>query len=439
MSRIIQRNGRKGYYLQVVVPRELREIIRTSAIVRKLSDDKDESLKIKKQVEEQIINKFDEIKFKHKFKKNASNNFIDESLKRKLYEKIGHHFFEPSNELNEKGIVLSYWHCIGHEVDFKEINSYQIIKFFNAEVIVHNYRGKLWAFENCCPHRGAKFLKKNLSTAQITCPYHGWTFTPYSSYIPRKDTFPEINSISEVRPKVWKIENINGFIFISYKPLFTLHDQLGKEVVNIISEIGQSINKNYSSQEIIFNCDWKIAIENALEPYHVSFVHKDTLAPLGISDGKNIFYDWASIFKDKIKSKKVKNSKKIFEKMLNIKYNFDGYWSLYLYPFSMISSTEATTFAHQFYQPYENGNKTSCLTKLWCLETAKDQYEETLNNFYKSVSETNLKIFQEDAEICSYVNEGMWNKKPLFFKSTLEAKVDHFRNCIRKFENLLKK
>ena len=120
---------------------------------------------------------------------------------------------------------------------------------------------------------------------------------------------------------------------------------MGKEVVDIISEIGQSINKNYSSQEIIFNCDWKIAIENALEPYHVSFVHKDTLAPLGISDGENIFYDWASIFKDKIKSKKVKNSKRIFEKMLNIKYNFDGYWSLYLYPFSMISSTEATPIA----------------------------------------------------------------------------------------------
>ena len=54
-------------------------------------------------------------------------------------------------------------------------------------------------------------------------------------------------------------------------------------------------------------------------------------------------------------------------------------------------------------------------------------------------SETNLQIFQEDAEIYSYVNDGMWNKKPLFFKSNFEAKVDHFRNCIRKFEHLLKK
>ena len=361
----------------------------------------------------------------------------NKDLKEKLYQKINHHFFEPHDELREKAIILSYWHCIGHEVDFKEFNSYEIIKFFNAEVIVHNYKGKLWAFENSCPHRGSKFFKKNKSISQITCPYHGWTFTPCSSFIPRKDTFPEISETSEVRPRTWKIENINGFIFIAYKPIFTLSEQLGKEVIDIISEIGLSINKNYSTQEILFKSNWKIALENALEPYHVSLVHKDTLAPLGISDGENILYEWASIFKNEIKSKKVKNAKKIFEKMLKIKFNFEGYWSLYLFPFGMISSTAATTFAHQFYQPMKEDNKTTCTTKLWSLESTKEQYDETLDNFYKSVSETNLQIFQEDAEICSFVSEETWDKKPLFFKSNLEVKVDHFRNCLRRSEKLI--
>ncbi len=197
-----------------------------------------------------------------------------------------------------------------------------------------------------------------------------------------------------------------------------------------------SISKNYSSQEILFKSNWKIAVENALEPYHVSFVHKDTLAPLGISDGENIFYDWASIFQNNIKSKKVKNSKKIFEKILKINFNFEGYWSLYLYPFGMISSTAATTFAHQFYQPLD-ANKTICNTKLWCLESTKKEYDKSLENFYKSVFATNLKIFQEYAEICSYVINSTWSKKPLFFKSNLEVKVDHFRNCLRRFEKLI--
>ena len=377
------------------------------------------------------------MKVKHNSFKNNSNVMDNKDLKEKLYQKINHHFFKPLDELREKAIILSYWHCIGHAVDFKEFNSYEIIKFFNAEVIVHNYKGKLWAFENCCPHRGSKFFKKNKSISQITCPYHGWTFTPCSSFIPRKDTFPEISETSEVRPRTWKIENINGFIFISYKPIFTLTEQLGKEVIDIISKIGLSINKNYSTQEILFKSNWKIALENALEPYHVSLVHKDTLAPLGISDGENILYEWASIFKNEIKSKKVKNAKKIFEKMLKIKFNFEGYWSLYLFPFGMISSTAATTFAHQFYQPMQEEEKTLCTTKLWSLESTKEQYDESLDNFYKSVSETNLQIFKEDAEICSFVSKETWDKKPLFFKSKLEVKVDHFRNCLRRSEKLI--
>ena len=123
--------------------------------------------------------------------------------------------------------------------------------------------------------------------------------------------------------------------------------------------------------------------------------------------------------------------------MLYLPIEFQGYWSLYLFPFAMISTTGGTTYAHQFYQPLEETEQTECITKLWCLETSKEQYEETLNNFYKSVSETNLQIFQEDAEICSYSNKGIWNEKPLLFKSNLEAKVDHFRKCIRNFESII--
>ena len=120
-------------------------------------------------------------------------------------------------------------------------------------------------------------------------------------------TVPMTTSLNSKSESETELTNIDGFIFISYKPIFTLSEQLGKEVIDIISEIGLSINKNYSTQEILFKSNWKIALENALEPYHVSLVHKDTLAPLGISDGENILYEWASIFKNEIKSKKVKN------------------------------------------------------------------------------------------------------------------------------------
>ena len=436
MSKIIRRPNRKGYYLQVVVPRDLRTLFKTSTIVRKLTDDRKESSKIKNQIELKIVNEFNEIRAKFNlYKVNNLKEF--NTYKEYLLEKFNHQFFEPINELNEKAIVLSFWHCIGHEVDFSEFGSYQILKFFNLEVVVHNYRGQLWAFENSCPHRGSKLLDNSKCKSQVTCPYHGWTFTPNASYIPRKETFKQSNSEINVKPKLWNLKKIGGFIFISFRPLFTIPEQLGEEIIEIMSTIGQSILSNYSSQKILFNSNWKIAIENALEPYHISCVHKDTLAPLGLSGGDNKLYNWASIYRDSINQKKVKKSKKIFEKMLNIKFNFEGYWSLYLYPFCMISSTEATTFAHQFYQPNQNNQYTTCLTKLWCLESKNKEFDEPLNEFYKSVSKTNLKIFEEDAEICANVNFETWNKDPLIIGSNLEEKINHFRKCLRESHKLI--
>lgn len=436
LGKIIQRAGRKGYYLQVAVPRDLRLFYKTSTLVRKLSNQINESILLKDNLEKEIKEDFLKKRKEINKSKNTKNKSSDK-LKSTFNYFFKHDFFKPEQILKEKALVLSFWHCIGHSVDLIKEDQYLIIKFFETEVIIHNYKGRLWAFENCCPHRGTKFFKKNSDKSKISCPYHGWTFTPYSSFIPRKDTFPELNKIEDVRPKIWKLKILSGFIFISYKPFYELEEQLESEVQDVLKKIGNSIFKNHSTQHIRFNSNWKVAIENSLEPYHVSFIHKDSLATLGIDDGDNKLYKWASILKHEISSKRVKSSNKLVKKMIYTDFDFDGYWSLYLFPFAMISSTASVTFAHQFYQPREKSDSTDCITKLWCLKSKNKNFENALNNFYDSVSKTNLIIFKEDAEICSYVPTSSWNKKSLMYKSTLEIKVDHFRKCLENFEFLI--
>ena len=124
--------------------------------------------------------------------------------------------------------------------------------------------------------------------------------------------------------------------------------------------------------------------------------------------------------------------------MLYLPIEFEGYWSLYLFPFAMISTTGGTTYAHQFYQPLEEKEQTECITKLWCLKSKNEKFEEPLRNFYKSVADTNLEIFKEDAEICSFIPKNTWDNQTLIYKSSMESKIDHFRECIRKFEEISK-
>ena len=54
LGKIIQRAGRKGYYLQIAVPRDLRSIFRTATLVRKLSNKKEESLILKDYLENDL-------------------------------------------------------------------------------------------------------------------------------------------------------------------------------------------------------------------------------------------------------------------------------------------------------------------------------------------------------------------------------------------------
>ncbi|MDC3203590.1 Rieske 2Fe-2S domain-containing protein [Prochlorococcus sp. AH-716-B04] len=435
MSRIIKRPGRKGYYLQVPVPRDLRQIFKTSSLVRKLSNSKNESLKIREEVELKIKNKFvqENHKLKSKYPKNKTQ------LKQSLDINFDHIFFKEDEFLNEKALILSFWHCIGHVVDFEKQGSYSLIKFFDIEVIIHNYKGNFWAFENSCPHRGTKFFKKDGEASKISCPYHGWAFDPGSSYIPRKDTFDNLEDLNKIRPKIWQIKVHYGFIFISYKPLFEIKMQLGEKVSKILKLIGKSIFKKHSTQYIKFNSNWKIAIENSLEPYHVSLIHKDSLAKIGIDDGENNLYNWASILNHQISSSRIKKSNKLIRKMLNILYEFEGYWSLYLFPFAMISSTESLTFSHQFYQPTKHLEVTECITKLWCLQSKNNSFDNALNSFYDNASKLNLKIFKEDAEICSQIPSYSWNTEPLKYQSSLEIKINHFRECMRNFNNIATK
>ena len=336
------------------------------------------------------------------------------------------------NKKMEKYLIQNFWHCVGHIKDIPKNNDFFKTKFFNLELITHNSKDIFWTFENKCPHRGSKFFKKCKGNSAIVCPYHAWTFTPNKVFIPRKETFKMIDENENIFPDKWQTINFYGFLFISKFPLFTLEEQLGRNVSQQLENIGNSIEKLHSVQEINFHSNWKISIENALEPYHVDKIHKNTLANLERDDGENKLYEWTSVLTHKISSKRVNKTSKLIKKLLKANANKEGYWSLYIFPFAMVSTTEGLTFAHQFYQPL-NEKETLCITKLWCRESIKKEYNENLNIFYDSVSNMNLKIFKEDAEICSYIPNESWALNSLKYYSDLEKKIIHFRKCLKKF------
>tara|TARA_Y100001968_G_scaffold317147_1_gene345787 strand:+ start:5777 stop:6880 length:1104 start_codon:yes stop_codon:yes gene_type:complete len=327
-----------------------------------------------------------------------------------------------------------FWHLIGHTNEIKKSNSYINVNIGIYDLIIYNYKNVFKAYINSCPHRGCKIKLKKSGNSPLVCPYHGWSFNPSGTVIPRLKSFENLEEAQSARLIEWKLEIVGGFIFIANDPKYNLNLQIGNEVFSLLKKIGENLNNLYSHEIITSKCHWTIAVENALEPYHLSMVHSDSLNKLKLDDGINIINEWTSLWKAEIRSKKIFNSLRIIKSAIKDILNISGYWSLYIFPFSQLSSTGGLSFALQSFNPGKHAHieETKVSTKLFVPKIEKSSLSTPLTEFWDSSSKINRIIFEEDAEICSHIPLDSWDINPLNFSSDLEVKINHFRSCCSK-------
>lgn len=143
-------------------------------------------------------------------------------------------------------------------------------------------------------------------------------------------------------------------------------------------------------------CNWRIAIENALEDVHVAHVHKDSLAKLGLKlremnrCGKN---SWATYtITDERSLKGLRAMARHFEMPFP-----ETYYHLYCFPDLCISSVGGFTFSRQYYIR-SGDDHTTLETELYpglVKASAPD-----LTWFFDRAAAFNKQVFEEDARMC---------------------------------------
>ena len=154
-------------------------------------------------------------------------------------------------------------------------------------LIVRNKKNKIKVFHNVCSHRGVKLVDKpgNIRNV-IRCPYHSWSYTAdgelvatphiggmnkhYSSKFDKSKS-----NLKEIKSYVWLdliIVNIsnNQIPFKEYiKPLDERWSKFwiskDRELINHANDFGYF--------KLKAKCNWKFAIENYCESYHLPWVH----------------------------------------------------------------------------------------------------------------------------------------------------------------------
>ncbi len=346
-------------------------------------------------------------------------------------------FFNNHQNLYSK-CINNFWHLVGHILELPKNNSYKCLTIGVNNLFIYRTKGSLKAYVNSCPHRGSKIFNKSNGNGPLRCPYHGWTFTPDKTYVPRLETFKNGLDPQQSRLTEWNLETIGGFIFISKTPSFSIIEQIDPEVINNLNQIGRSLEEVKSSKELEYKSSWLINIENALEPYHLSTIHPNTLNELNLENGKNNTWQWASLWNSPSKNKKLLSVSKLIKQSLDSQFEIKGYWSLYLFPFVQISSTEGLSYSIQFFDPGKSPliEQTKVKTTLFSPIIKKKSLKDSLTPFYDSVKELNHKVFMEDSNICASVPLSSWSPNEMKYYSELELKVNHFRECCRRVLNI---
>lgn len=330
-------------------------------------------------------------------------------------------------------LFQKYWHMICHRKELPKSGDFLKFKTPIGDVVVFNDDGDYVAFNNRCAHRGTFIYLTDFGNQNNSCKYHGWSFKSGKLIIPNIEHFKGCD-ISKADIKRYSLDWCGDFLFLAVSPLIDLYEQLDG-TAPYLENISFNISERIDLSTYEYECPWPIALENALEPYHIGMVHPTTLAKLELEDGVNTFYGPNSIWKAPIGNNSVKKQLMKFGTYFNIDYAYEGYMSIFMFPFTMISSTFGYSYSLQNFFPHQSRNdRTHFMSRLLTSNVKDTHSKNIIQPFFDSSAKVNRLVFEEDHAICKIIPADAWSTDPLEFISEQEIKISHFRNLCRSFQ-----
>jgi phenylpropionate dioxygenase-like ring-hydroxylating dioxygenase large terminal subunit len=187
-------------------------------------------------------------------------------------------------EAEKRVLFGSTWACLGFTKDIPNTGDANPISFLGQPLLaVRGEDGNIKVFQNVCRHRGMILVEeKTTLRSTIRCSYHSWCYnfdgslrtTPHVGG-PGKNLHDCVNreelGLLEVRSHIFM-----GLIFVNLDgqaPAFEVHaakllDQWKDFVDKPIYHGGED-----SSFTLEVDCNWKLAVENYCESYHLPWIH----------------------------------------------------------------------------------------------------------------------------------------------------------------------
>jgi len=206
---------------------------------------------------------------------------------------------KESFELEGEHLFNKGWFAVGFVKDLPQPGSVKPVNYFKNPLLLikSSQDQKIRVFQNVCRHRGMVLIEEpTLLKGAIRCPYHSWCYkqtgevvaTPhiggpgynYHSGIDKNEL-----SLIEVRSHIWR-----DVIFVNPDGMAPPFEEVHKPLLDRWAVFDQPMYSDMSdsSFHLDVNTNWKLAVENYLESYHLPWIHPGLNSYSKLEDHENI-------------------------------------------------------------------------------------------------------------------------------------------------------
>ncbi|MGF1503239.1 MAG: aromatic ring-hydroxylating dioxygenase subunit alpha [Paracoccaceae bacterium] len=185
-------------------------------------------------------------------------------------------------ETEKTRVFFANWAAIGFASDVPEPGAVKPLRFLGQPLLLaRDHGGQLRVFQNICRHRGMILVEEaGILPRAIRCPYHSWCYelsgelrtTPHvgGPGMNRHDAIDRSTlGLLEVRAHVWM-----NVVFVNIDGRAPAFEDYAADLIARWGEFDRPLSfarDGAFTLEVATN--WKLAVENYCESYHLPWVH----------------------------------------------------------------------------------------------------------------------------------------------------------------------
>ena len=209
------------------------------------------------------------------------------------------HYIDPAVFVEERDALLfGQWAGLAVAADVPEAGDAKPITFMGMPLLLLRDRNdQVRVFQNTCRHRGMILVEEPRKIeGAIRCPYHSWCYSTEGKLVstphvggPGQNTHPDVDrstlGLTEIRSHVWR-----DVVWVNVDGQAPEFEVAMKPVMERWAEFERPLFHGGADSKFVLSVksNWKLAVENYCESYHLPWVHPGLNSYSRLEDHYNI-------------------------------------------------------------------------------------------------------------------------------------------------------